>query len=235
MKWVVNGGLVYKLTPTVAIYGSAASGFEPIAYLGENGRPLTPVLTRQAEAGTKFDLLDQRARFTVSLYRITLDHSYYFISPEPPNFGTYGPGQVNRGAELEFAGQVTQGLALSASYTNAHISNRDGTPAVGLPRQRFNLWASYWFQGALLNGWGVAGGVVARSRATGMESDQITYFDIPGQAAVDANVSYRAAAWRVTLGVKNMLDRRLYADNFNETFVPLHTRRTFMLTGTYDF
>ncbi|MFC4526029.1 TonB-dependent siderophore receptor [Dyella halodurans] len=234
-KWVPNAGLVYKLTADVALYSSMASGFQPVSFLGENGRPLVPALSRQLEAGAKFNLFDQRARLTLSLYRIMLDHSYVLVSPQPPNFAELGPGQTNRGAELELAGQLAPGLDISSSYTFAQISNHDGTAATGAPRQRFNLWASYWFQGAALHGWGVAGGVLARSHSLGQSLDGLTYFSIPGQAEVGANVSYRSDRWRVTLGLKNLLARRLYADDFDETFVPVRTRRTFLLTGTYDF
>jgi iron complex outermembrane recepter protein len=234
-KWVPNAGLVYKLTPDLAFYAGTASGFQPVSYLGDNGRPLVPALSRQLEAGAKFNLFDERARLTVSLYRIMLDHSYVLVQEQPPFFGSLGPGQTNRGAEVEFVGQLRPGLELSSSYTHAQISNHDGTPSTGAPQQRFNLWASYWFQGTSLRGWGVAGGVVARSRSLGQRSDYSTYFVAPGQAELAANVSYRTDRWRVTLGAKNLLARRLYAEDFDETFVPVRIRRSVLLTGSYDF
>lgn len=234
-KWVPNAGVVYKLTPDVAFYGGTSSGFQPVSYLGDNGRPLVPALSRQLEAGAKFNLFDERARLTVSLYRIMLDHSYVLVEDQPPFFASLGPGQTNRGVEVEFVGQLRPGLELSSSYTNAQISNHDGTQATGAPRQRFNLWTSYWFQGAALQGWGVAGGVTARSRSLGQTSDYNTYLSSPGQAELDANVSYRTQRWRVTLGMKNLLARRLYADDFNETFVPVRIRRSVLLSGSYDF
>lgn len=234
IKWVPNAGIVYKLTPDVAIYGFTSNGFQPLSYLGENGRPLVPALSRQLETGAKFNLFHEQARLTVSLYRIMLDHSYLFLE-EMPNVASFGPGQTNRGVEIEFAGRVAPGLDISSSYTNAQISNHDGTQPTGAPRQRFNLWASYWFQGSGLQGWGIAGGVQARSRSLGQSLDYATYFPSPGQAEVDANVSYRTDRWRMTLGVKNLLARDLYSADFNETFVPLRTRRSVMLSGTYDF
>jgi len=233
-KWVPNAGLVYKLTPDVAFYAGTSNGFQPLSYLGENGRPLVPALSRQLEVGTKLNLFDERAWLTVSAYRIMLDHSYLFLQ-DLPNVATFGPGQTNRGLEIEFAGRVAPGLDISSSYTNAQIHNHDGTQPTGAPRQRFNLWASYWFQGAALKNWGVAGGVQARSRSLGQSIDYATYYPSPGQAEIDANVSYRADRWRMTLGVKNLLGRELYASDFNETFVPLRTRRSVVLSGTYDF
>jgi len=233
-KWVPNAGIVYKLTPDVAFYGGTSNGFQPLSYLGENGRPLVPALSRQLEAGAKFSLFHEQAWLTVSLYRIMLDHSYLFLEAMP-NVASFGPGQTNRGLEVEFAGRVAPGFDITSSYTNAQISNHDGTAPTGAPRQRFNLWASYWFQGGALKGWGIAGGVQARSHSLGQSLDYTTYYPSPGQAEVDANLSYRTARWQMTLGVKNLFARTLYAADFNETYLPLRTRRSVVLSGTYDF
>lgn len=233
-KWVPNAGIVYKLTPDVAFYAGTSNGFQPLSYLGENGRPLLPALSRQLEAGAKLNLFDEQAWLTVSLYRIMLDHSYVLLE-EWPNVARLGPGQTNRGVEIEFAGRVAPGLDVSGSYTNAQVHNHDGSQATGAPRQLFNLWASYWFQGGALDGWGVAGGVQARSRSLAQGLVVGEYHPSPGQAEVDANVSYRTQRWRMTLGVKNLFGRDLYATDFSETFVPLRTRRSVVLSGTYDF
>lgn len=233
-KWVPNAGIVYKLTPDVAFYAGTSNGFQPLSYLGENGRPLVPALSRQLEVGTKLNLFHQQAWLSVSLYRIMLDHSYLFLETYP-NVASFGPGQTNRGLEIEFAGRVAPGLDITSSYTNAQISNHDGSAPTGAPRQRFNLWASYWFQSEALKGWGIAGGVQARSHSLGQSLDYSTYYPSPGQAEVDANVSYRTDHWRMSLGVKNLFARTLYAADFNETFLPLRTRRSVVLSGSYDF
>jgi len=234
-RWVPNIGVVYKLTPDMAIYGSMSKGFQPDTLLGKNARPLAPYLSRQIEAGTKLDLFQGRARLTASWYRITLDRSYDQVSLLPLYFFVPGPSQTNQGVEIEFTGQVAPGLDMTTSYTNARISNQDDSPTTGSPRQHFNLWTSYRFQSSGLQGWAVAGGILARSRSQGQILNDGTYFEIPGQASVDANVSYHASHWSATLGVKNLFDRNLLSDDFDETFVPLHDRRTFLLSGTYDF
>ncbi|GLQ48045.1 ferrichrome-iron receptor [Dyella lipolytica] len=235
VHWVPNYGLLYKLTPDISIYGNTTNGFQPDTLLGKNGRPLPLSLSRQIEFGTKFDLFQDRARLTVAAYRIMLDHSYDLISLQPPYFLVSGPGQTNKGVEVEFNGQIATGTNLSASYTDALIHNHDGSLANSAPRQRFNLWASYAFQGSFLRGWGVAGGVLARSRSLGETSDFSAYIPIPGQASVAANVFYRTKRWSMTFGVKNLLDRNLYGSYFDETFVPLRNRRTYLLSGTVDF
>ena len=235
VHWVPNFGLVYKVTPNISVYGNTSNGFQPDTLLGKDGRPLPLFLSRQIELGTKFDLFQDRARLTVAGYRIMLDHSYDLISLQPPYFLVSGPGQTNKGVEVEFNGQIAPGMNLSASYTDALIHNHDGSLATSAPRQRFNLWANYAFQGSALHGFGVAGGVLARSRSLGETSDFATYIPIPGQASVAANVFYQTQHWSVTLGMKNVLNRNLYGTYFDETFVPLRNRRTYLLSGAVDF
>ena len=234
-QWVPNAGLLYKLTPLLSLYASATSGFQPDQVLGKNGQPLLPTHSRQLEAGAKLMLFDQRAMLTVAAYRIMLDHSTDLSSPRPPYYGIPGPGQTNRGIELEFNGRPMPGLDLSAAWTNAMVSNHDGTLPTGTPRQRFNLWASYRLQRGALRGWGIAGGVLARSASRGQLSDGSAYFAIPGQARVDANLSYQARHWSMTLGVRNLFDRDLHDADFDETFVPLHRGRSVLLSGSRDF
>lgn len=234
VQWVPNFGIVYRLEPNISLYASTSNGFEPNTYLGRDGRPLPVILSRQIEVGTKFDLFDNRARLTVAAYRIMLDHSYDILAFEP-FYVMPGPGQTNKGVEVEFNGQVTPGFEISSSYTNALVENHDESLATAAPRQIFSLWGSYSFQNADLRGWGVAAGVLARSHSLGETFDSFNYIQIPGQASVAANVSYRTQRWSVTLGVKNLLDRNLYGTYFNETFVPLHNRRTYLLSGALAF
>ncbi|WP_333677080.1 TonB-dependent siderophore receptor [Dyella sp.] len=235
VHWVPNFGLVYKLTPSMSLYANTSNGFQPDVDLGKNNTPLPPSLSRQIEAGAKLDLFQHRARLTVAAYRIMLDHSNDLVSLQPPYYVVSGPGQSNQGIEIEFNGQLAPGLNLSTAYTRASVHNNDGSEATGEAQQRFNLWASYAFQRGWLRGFGVAGGVLARSRSVGQMSDDSAYIQIPGQARVDMNVFYRAPHWSVALGMRNILARNLYSPTFNETFVPLDDHRTVMLSGTVDF
>lgn len=234
-QWVPNAGLLYRFNAAWSLYASATSGFQPDQILGKGGKPLSPTHSRQLEAGSKLMLFDRRAMLTVAVYRSMLDHRNDLSSARPPYYGVPGPGQDNRGLELEFNGRPLPGLDLSSAYTHAIVSNHDGSPPTGAPRQRFNLWASYRFQHGALRGWGVAGGVLARSASRGEFGDGSAYFAIPGQARVDANVSWCGGPWRVTLGVRNLLDRDLRDAEFDETFVPLHRGREVLLSGSLDF
>jgi iron complex outermembrane receptor protein len=231
--WIPRLGVVYKAAPGVSLYASSATGFQADSLLGEDGQPLPPSVSRQVEAGGRFALFDQRARLSVAGYRIRLDHSVDLVSPDPPHFAVPGPGQTNRGVEIEFEGQPLPGLDVSTSYTAASIRNRDGSAPVAAPRRRFNFWADYRFQRAALRAWSVAGGVFARSRSLGRAEDG-TYFGIPGQASVEASVTYHADRWRVTLGAKNLFARTLYAVDAEQSFVPLREGRVVLLSATCD-
>ncbi|NID16400.1 TonB-dependent siderophore receptor [Luteibacter yeojuensis] len=234
-RWIPKLGVVYKVSPDVSLYADTSTGFQPDPLLGKDGQPLPVATSRQVEVGGKFDLFDQRARLTAALYRIRVDHSVDLVSPEPPFFATPGPGQTNRGLEVEFAGRVAPGLDVLASLTEARIQNNDDTRPTGAPKHQAAIWASYRFGDGRVKPWGVAAGVLARSRSLGRTSADGQYFGIPGQASVEANVSRYGDNWRVTLGVKNLFARTLYAVNFDETFVPIRQGRVVLLTGVYDF
>ncbi|UPG90367.1 TonB-dependent receptor [Luteibacter aegosomaticola] len=234
-RWVPKLGVVYKLAPTVSIYADTAVGFQPDPLLGRDGQPLPAVTSRQVELGGKFDLFDQRARLTAAIYRIHVDHSIDLVSPEPPYFATPGPGQTNRGLELEFSGNIAPGVDVLASLTEARIHNQDDTRPTGTPRHQAAVWASYRFGQGPVQPWGIAAGVLARSRSLGKTSADGQYFGIPGQASVETNLTRYGEHWRVTLGVKNVFARTLYAVNFDDTFVPIRQGRTVLLTGSYDF
>jgi len=231
--WIPRLGVVYKPAPQVSLYASSATGFQADSLLGEDGRPLPPSVSHQLEAGARFGLFDQRARLTVASYRIRLDHSVDLVSPDPPYFATPGPGQTNRGVEIEFEGQPLPGLDMSASYTRLRIHNRDGSLPVASPRRRINLWANYRLQRAGWQAWSVAGGIFARSRSLGRAGDG-AYCDIPGQASVEAGITYHADRWRMTLGAKNLFARTLYAVDANQSFVPLREGRVVQLSAAFD-
>lgn len=232
-RWVPNLGLVYKPAPDIALYASLINGFQPDEFRGKDNKLLPPSRSRQAEIGAKFEF-GRRTLLTVAQYRIHLDHSYDLASPKPPYSIVPGPGQDNRGVEVEFNGNLRPGLDANFNYTNAMIGNRDGTKPTGAARHRLGAWLRYNFQGAVLRGWGIAGGVIGRSATLGQLTDGVTYFHIPGQARIDASVSYHSPGWSATLGVRNVFDRTLRGDDFDETFVPLQPGRYVVLSATWD-
>lgn len=233
-RWIPRLGVVYQPSPDVSLYASSNTGFQADALLGEDGRPLPPSVSHQLELGSKVGLFDQRARLTLAWYRIRLDHSISQVAPEAPHFAVPGPGQTNTGVEIEFDGQVLPGLDVSASYTGARIRNHDGSAPYGAPRHQWNTWASYRFQRPALQSWGVAGGVFGRSSTSGRTEDG-GYFRMPSQLSAEANLSWYADPWTLTLGVKNLFGGTLYAINAESSFVPVRQGRLVLFNGTFHF
>jgi iron complex outermembrane receptor protein len=235
-QWVPHYGIVYRLSPDISIYANRSSGFQPDTSLGKNNRPLSPALSRQIEVGAKFNLFKNHARLTIAAYRIALNHSADLLMQRPLQYYFVpGPGQSNKGLEMEFNGRAAPGWDISAALTRAAIHNDDGSLPLGASRLRFNIWTRYAFQYGRLRGFGLAVGLQARSRSLAQLSDGSAYIGIPGQVGMSATMFYRLSHWNLALGVKNLLSHTLYGAQFDETFVPVQNHRRYMLSGTFDF
>ncbi len=103
----------------------------------------------------------------------------------------------------------------SYAFTQAQVT-QDNTYAVGnlvlnAPRHTGNVWSVYEIPKGKLEGLGVGGGVYASSLR---EGNLANAFLLPGYARVDTTVYYRfrreKVDWRISLNLKNALDRQYY-------------------------
>lgn len=182
----------------------------------------------------KFDSPDARYTGTVAVFRSA---EYNSATPDPINPGLYDvvpSGYVSRGVEADVTGHLLPGWKLSASYTYADLASPPGTGITQLPKHTFSLWTTYDLQSERWRGWGAGIGIRARSNYTSSDSSG-NILSIPGQLRTDASLYYHARTWSTTLGVKNLFDRRLYADYARGQFVEVQPTRLFYLTGVYDF
>lgn len=144
--------------------------------------------------------------------------------------------QETRGGEIDLQGRLARGWDIIANYTYNTVEDVGNASAVypGIPRHKGSVWTTYSLQDAGLQGWGVGLGVSASSSSLG--SYDTTYpFTVPGQAQIDANVSWQGRGWNVTLGAKNLGDRVLYGASGSNSFVPVLPGRQFMLTVKRSF
>jgi iron complex outermembrane receptor protein len=234
-------GLLYRVTPTLSLYGSASKGFTPNAGNFTTAGSMTPPENaQQFEVGGKSLMLDGRLAATLSLYSIKQNN---VAVPDPlhPNGGCLGngcyisvPGVRSRGAELEVSGQVTSHLGIRANYSfNAKSADSPNELGVYWPRHEASLWTTYRFAGEESIGWWVGAGVRARSaRMGGSPTDAAN----PGQVRVDLSAGYDAKAWSFIAGVKNVADKRLYPI-FGGVFgtATIDQPREFYVTGRYKF
>jgi iron complex outermembrane receptor protein len=233
--WSPTLGLVYALTDSVSVYANAQRSFNAQqVYPAFDGHILPPEKGRSVEAGFKFDLSGGRLVGTVAAFHIEesniatsdVDHPGYYLLQDSDN--------VSRGFEIDLAGRLLLGWNVIASYTYSDLLVPAAEGITQLPKHTGSLWTTYDLQGARWRGWGLGAGVRARSSYLTVDSAG-DISRIPGQARIDASVYYRARDWSATLGVKNVFDRRLYADYASSSFVEVVPTRLVYLTCTYSF
>ncbi|BES84044.1 TonB-dependent siderophore receptor [Pectobacterium araliae] len=233
--WSPSVGLLYEITPWVAIYGSHQKGYQPSNYFDKNGALLPAPITSQNEFGLKFDLLDSRLSVTTSAYRIQYKNSVYFDNNEggyaiSPNKGSL------RGIELDIQGNVLPGLNVIGNY-NLLKSNvgAGATKRLGNPQQRASLWLDYDFQSPLLEGFSTGLGMIYSSAIYSVNAGK--NYTVPSQLETDVRVGYSYRNYSLDLTVKNIFDEDLYVGtpSGQPQFVPLLQPRSFLLTASYKF
>jgi len=245
--WSPTMGLLYQLNKSVGIYANANRSFTPNTATLYPDVPAPPARGRSAEAGMKFSLFDDQLTGTLSYFRSrefdTLD-----ADPIHPGFVKLVPSTINRGVEADFTGRLSPGWLVTMSYSYRHYKNDAAnsgayvvTPngqVVLLPGARpahvANLWTTYDFQGEVLRGWGVGGGIRART-SYHMADFSGGDFKLSGQAQTDLTLYYRAKRWSANLGIKNVFDRRLYSDSSSSQFIETYPPRIYMLTVSTGF
>lgn len=225
-------GLIYRATPSVALYGNVANGFTAQTDLACGGGLVPPLSSRNKELGAKFSLLDDKLSLTTAAFQI--DQSGRLVYDRPNNCYNVRAAQRTTGFEFDLQGELARGWQAMANYTYAKSKDvGDPTaPFPNKPRHKASLWTIY--QLPQVQGLGVGLGLSAQSRTPG-SSDKNAPFDLPGQAQVDASLFYEIPHWSFTLGVKNLADRQLYSGTTSGSYVPVVEGRSFMLSARHSF
>jgi iron complex outermembrane recepter protein len=214
-KGLPSLGLVYRITPTLSLYGSSSKGFVPaFGLLTKERKPLPPESSTQSEIGFKALLNDRQLALTAALYEIKQRNAAqpdFENSPPPQIFFFSLPGATARGAELELSGNITPRLSLRSNY--AYLDKRaDQAGQLGLAfvRHQASLWLAYRFGGGNVRsdqGFWLGGGIQARSGTRGFNPDVVSS---PSEKRFDINGGYQAKRWSLVAGVKNLANSRLY-------------------------
>ncbi len=160
-----QAALIYKPISDLSLYTQYSKGLslggQAPWFASNSGDTLAPTVSRQIEAGIKYDW--QRMSFTAALFQMR--QAYQYSRPDADGGFTYVQQgqQKNTGLELSANGWATQRLQIAASV--AAIRSRvegTGTPAyeghqtLNVPRLRASLQGDYalpWLDGlALLGG-----------------------------------------------------------------------------------
>jgi len=229
-----GAGIVYRLNETVSLYANYAEGFISPNSVACDGGLTPPSMTRNKEAGAKFDLMDNKLALTTSVFSLaqTATPRYSQLN----NCFEVVDGQKTEGVEVDLQGQLMARLDVVLNYTFNQLKDTGNSGQVfpGVPKHKFSAWGVYRFPQAALDGLGIGLGVNASSATLG-SYDPASQFKVPGQAQLDASLFYERGHWNLTFGVKNLTDRLLYGTATSASFIPVLPGREYMLTLKSSF
>ncbi|HED1541638.1 TPA: TonB-dependent siderophore receptor [Kluyvera cryocrescens] len=211
-------GMVYKLTPSVSLFGNVAQSFMPQSSIASYIGDLPPEESTAYEVGAKFDLFNG-VTSNITFFDI---HKRNVLYTETIGDETYAKtaGKVrSQGVEVDVAGSLTDNLNIIASYgyTNAKVIDDPdyaGKPLPNVPRHTGSLFLTYDFNNVYdSNTLTIGGGGHALSRRSGTNSAD---YYLPGYAVADVFAAYKMKLqYPVTLqvNVKNLFDKTYYTSS----------------------
>lgn len=213
-------GVVYELTPWLAVYGSYVTGLGLNNGRTADDRPLPPQIGKQRELGIKADLFDHRLNATLAFFHLTKNNLVTpdLASGDPLAVLVVGE-QRSRGIEFDLVGRITDAVSVigTYAYTDTRVTNDNSGlqdhRLPGVPLQSGSLWMKYDFRERqdLLKGLSVGfGPYIAGSRHGDIENT----FTLPGYVRLDGFAAYR---WTMgptraiaQLTVRNLLNQEYY-------------------------
>ncbi len=209
-------GAVYKIQPSLSIYGNYVESFGVNNGRGFGSIPLKPQTATQYEGGIKKEWLDRKIITTFAYYDLTKEN-LTTLDPAHPQFVLPVGEARSRGVEFDVSGRITDNLSLigSYSYTDTKITkdNRgtQGNQLANVPKHGGSLWGKYDFTQGMLKGFNLGTGIYLVGQR---EGDNANSFELPGYARWDAATGYK---WKVgktelsvQLNVNNLLDKTYY-------------------------
>lgn len=217
-KWTPKFGLVYKLTPTVSLFGNVAQSFMPQSSIASYIGNLPPEESTSYEVGAKFDLLSGITA-NIALFDIHKRNVLYTEAVGDETVAKTAGKVRSRGVEVDLAGSITDNLSVIASYgyTDAKVLDDPdyaGKPLPNVPKHTGSLFLSYDIHNVYdSNTLTVGGGGRAVSKRSGTNGADCY---LQGYAVADVFAAYKMKLqYPVTLqvNVKNLFDKTYYTSS----------------------
>lgn len=207
-KTVPYYGATYLLRDDLTVYGSYSEVFKQQTWVNDQFLPLGATEGESTEVGLKKSFNDERAVLTVALFQSEHSNLGEFVGRDTVT-GTafYEPRDFeSEGFEVEFSGEISDGLNISAGYTQFDLEDQDGgdiRPYV--PSKLVKMSASYrlpWIPALKI------GGVLKwqddiTTADTLVEQEAYTLVDLALHYDVSPSVS-------VSLNLDNVTDEKYY-------------------------
>jgi iron complex outermembrane receptor protein len=213
-------GLAYKTDFGLVPYASYSESFEPQSGTGWGGARFEPTTGRQYEVGVKYQPPETNLVATASLFDLRRQN---VLTTDPDlthvcngNTCSVQTGEVkSQGAELSLTMELAENFNTVFSYTYNPIEISKSNNAAEIGRQQADtpihtasLWMDYTITQGPFAGLGFGGGLRYIGETT---SYNTTFGNAESSAQIldEEMVRYDVDDWRVSLNVKNLLDRRI--------------------------
>jgi len=239
-KFLPQTGLIYKVSPTISLYGSISQSFTPSTDIDDNGKVGKPEHGTTYEVGEKWQVTPS-VLATLAFYSI--DERDVSLSL---NGSTYAVDQArSNGAELEINGEIAPGWNLSTnySYDQATIINDQNNPAnnghrlQNAPRHSGAVYLSHTLQTTAIPGsWRIGGG----ARYVGTRAgDPDNSFTLPDYWVADSFIAWDNQLWgektHLQLNINNLFNKNYYTSSGGNLRVEEGETRNAVLSASVEF
>lgn len=231
-----RAGLLYHFDNGLAPYISYSTSFKPTSGSDFYGNAFKPTKGKQSEVGLKYDPVGLDALFTLALFDLKQTN----VATADPSHANYSvqTGEIrSRGIELEGQINVTPYWLVLASYalTDPQVTQSNdgvrGNEPVGISRNSARLWSQYAFEGGVLNGFSLGGGV--RYIGTSYANTTNT-LKVPAATVYDARAAYQWRQWQLALNAAN-LTNKTYLAACQNTGCYYALKRQYIATLSYQW
>ncbi|NMZ14820.1 TonB-dependent siderophore receptor [Pseudomonas proteolytica] len=219
-EFLPNAALIYKPMANLSLYTSYSKGLslggEAPWYASNDGEILAPTVSRQIEAGVKYDW--RSISFAAAVFQTR--QAYQYAKPDSAGDFTYVQQgqQKNTGLELSANGWATERLQIATSVAAIRARvNGSGTPqyeghqTINVPKLRASVYADYalpW-----VNGLAVLGGVQYSASKNANRTGNV---EVGDYALVNIGSRYTTKVEGyetvLRLSVDNLFDKRYWRD-----------------------
>lgn len=242
-KLVPRGGVVYKVTPYLSLYGSYTESFKPNSSIATQIGSLPPEQGKAWEVGSKVEL-PNGITGTLALFDITKRNVMVSQLVDGETV-TRTAGRVrSQGVELDVAGNISENLSVigSYAYTDARVvddPDNKGKEMTNVARHTASLFLTQNLGSpGLYSGDQVRIGAGARyvGRRPG---DAANSFYLDHYTVADAFAAYTMPVngYRVKwqLNVKNLFDKTYYPSSGGDLRIAVGEPREVVLRASVDF
>ncbi|MDF3811597.1 TonB-dependent siderophore receptor [Rhodopseudomonas sp. BAL398] len=245
-KLLPLGGVIYKLTDEVSLYGSYTQSLKPNSTIAANGAVFDSATKPEEgvswETGVKFDIA-KRLSGTLAFY--TIDKKNVLLSQyntaTSTNEARTAAAARSRGVEFDVTGRLTDNISMigNYAYTDALLTADTQYAGNRLQNVAMNsaaLYLTYDFRDALPGRLRIGAGARYVGERPG---DAANSFVLPSYTVADAFASYdtRIDNHDVTyqLNIKNIFDTVYYPSSVSNLAVAMGDARRVSVSATMAF